>query len=166
MLLGLEGEPALRAGWRELERRVRIAGWEWSGAIVQRLAPPGANVLVGSFRDPDLGTVIVAGRGGRRAGLSESIVCRRPPSTDIEADELLDGCRGVATELDGFRGAPALDRAALRELILRFALLLDEVPEVVEADLNPIRCTTDSSVVLDMRVRIAPRRPSRRVKAW
>ena len=88
------------------------------------------------------------------------------PSTDTEADELIDACRGVATELDGFRGAPALDRAALRELILRFAVLLDEVPEVVEADLNPIRCTTDSSLVLDMRVRIAPRRPSRRVKTW
>ncbi|MGZ6569289.1 MAG: acetate--CoA ligase family protein [Solirubrobacteraceae bacterium] len=166
VLLGFEGEPALRAGWCELQRRVRIAGREWTGAIVQRLAPPGANVLVGSFRDPDLGTVIVVGLGGRQAGLSESIVCRRPPTTDIEADELIDACRGVATQLDGFRGAPALDRAALRELILRFALLLDEVQEVVEADLNPIRCTTDSSLVLDMRMRIAPRRPSRRVKTW
>ena len=166
LLLGLEGEPALRAGWRELERRVRIAGREWAGAIVQRLAPPGANVLVGSFRDPDLGTVIVVGLGGRQAGLSESIVCRRPPTTDIEADELIDACQGVATELDGFRGAPALDRAALRELILRFAFLLDEVQEVVEVDLNTIRCTTDSSLVLDMRVRIAPRRPSMRIKTW
>lgn len=166
VLLGLEGEPALRAGWRELERRVRIAEREWAGVIVQRQVPPGANVLVGSFRDPDLGTVIVVGLGGRRAGLSESIVCRRPPSTDIEADELIDACRGVATELEGFRGAPVLDRAALREAILRFTLLLDEVPEVVEADLNPIRCTTDTSVVLDTRVRIAPRRPSTRVKTW
>jgi len=166
LLLGLEGAPALRAGWQELERRVRIAGREWAGATVQPLAPPGANVLVGSFRDPDLGTVIVVGLGGRQAGLSESIVCRRPPTTDVEADELIDACRGVATELEGFRGAPPLDRAALRELILRFALLLDGVPEVVEADLNTIRCTTDSSLVLDMRVRIAPRQPSRRVKTW
>ena len=166
VLLGLEGEPALRAGWRELERRVQIAGREWAGAIVQPLVPPGADVLVGSFRDPDLGTVIVIGLGGRQAGLSESIVSRRPPTTDIEADELIDACPGVATELDGFRGAPALDRAALRELILRFALLLDEVPEVAEADLNTIRCTTDSSLVLDTRVRIAPRQPSRRVKTW
>jgi acetate---CoA ligase (ADP-forming) len=166
LLLGLVGAPALRAGWQELERRVRIAGREWAGAIVQPLAPPGANVLVGSFRDPDLGTVIVVGLGGRQAGLSESIVCRRPPTTDVEGDELIDACRGVGTELDGFRGAPALDRAALRELILRFALLLDEVPEVVEADLNTIRCSTDSSLVLDMRVRIAPRQPSTRVKTW
>ena len=66
----------------------------------------------------------------------------------------------------GLRGRPALDREALRDLILRFALLLKEVPEVVEADLNPVRCTTNSSLVLDMRVRIEPRRPVTRAKTW
>jgi len=166
VLLGLEGEHALRSGWRALERRVRMAGREWTGAIVQPFVPPGADVLVGAFRDPDLGPVIAVGLGGHQAGLSESIACRRPPLTDIEADELIDACAGVATQLDGFRGAPPLDRAALRELILRFVLLLEAVPEVVEVDLNPIRCTTASSLVLDMRLRIVPRRPSKRVKTW
>ena len=37
---------------------------------------------------------------------------------------------------------------------------------MVEADLNPVRCTTEGSVVLDMRVRIEPRRPTKRVKTW
>lgn len=166
VLQGLKGKSALRAGWGELERRVQIAGRAWTGAIVQPMVPPGGDVLVGSFRDVDLGAVLAVGLGGPRAGLSEGIVCRRPPSTDTDADELIDACRGVATELDGYRGAPQLDRAALRDLILRFARMIDELPELVEADLNPIRCTTHSSIVLDMRVRIAPRRPSRRVKTW
>jgi hypothetical protein len=72
----------------------------------------------------------------------------------------------VATELDGFRGSAVLDRQALRELILRFALLLGELPEVVEADLNPVRCMTEGCVVLDMRLRIEPRRPVERVQTW
>jgi acyl-CoA synthetase (NDP forming) len=166
VLLGLEGESDLRSGWRELERRVQAAGREWIGAIVQRLAAPGADVLVGAFRDPDLGTVIAVGLGGRLAGLGETVAFRLPPVTDIEADELIDSCEGVATQLDGFRGTAALDRAALRELILRFARLLGEVPEVVEADLNSVRCTTNGSVVLDMRLRIERRRPFERVKTW
>ncbi len=53
--------------------------------------------------------------------------------------------------------------AVLRERILRFSLLLAEVPEVLEADLNPVRCTTNGCVVLDMRLRIEPWRPARRV---
>ena len=79
---------------------------------------------------------------------------------------MIDSVEGVATELDGFRGSPLLDRAALRELILRFTLLLIEAPEVVEADLNPVRCMTNGCVVLDMRLRIERRRPVERVKTW
>ena len=166
ILLGLEGESAVRSGWRELERRVRTAGREWTGAIVQRLVAPGADVLVGRLQRsrPGLGGRGRPWRSPSRPWRDGRV--RLPPATDVEADELLDSCHAVATVLDGFGGAAALDRQALRELILRFALLLREIPEVVEADLNPVRCTTDGCVVLDMRVRIEPRRPVNRVKTW
>jgi hypothetical protein len=72
----------------------------------------------------------------------------------------------VATQLAGFRGSPRLDRAALRELILRFSLLLQAVPEIVEADLNPIRCTPTTCITLDLRLRVERRRPVERVKTW
>ena len=165
-LLGLEGEAAVRSGWRELERRVQTSGREWTGAIVQPLVAPGADALVGTFSDPDLGPVIAVGLGGRQAGLAETVAFHLPPATDIEADELIDASTGVATQLDGFRGAPALDRQALRELILRFALLLGQAPELVEADLNPVRCTTHGCVVLDTRLRIERRPPPEHVKTW
>jgi acetate---CoA ligase (ADP-forming) len=167
VMLGVEGESALRSGWRELERRVQAAGREWTGAIVQRLvAPGGADVLVGAISDPDLGPVMAVGLGGRQAGLGRGAAFRLLPETDAEADELIDSAEGVATQLDGFRGSALLDRQALRELILRFALLLREAPEVVEADLNSVRCMTSGCVVLDMRLRIEHRRPVERVKTW
>ncbi len=166
VLLGLEGESAVRSGWRELQRRVRTAGREWTGAIVQPFVGTGVDVLVGAFSDPDLGPVIAVGLGGRRAGLGETVAFRLPPVTDVEADELIDASHGLATALEGFGGGAAVAREALRDLILRFALLLSEVPEMVEADLNPVRCTTNGCVVLDMRVRIERRRPAGRVKTW
>ena len=167
VMLGLEGESAIRSGWRELERRVHAAGREWIGAIVQRLVPPGgADVLVGAISDPDLGPVLAVGFGGRRAGLGRTAAFRLLPVTDAEADELIDSAEGVVSQLDGFRGSAVLDREALRELMLRFALLLRELPEVVETDLNPVRCMTNGCVVLDMRLRIERRRPVERVKTW
>jgi acyl-CoA synthetase (NDP forming) len=167
VLRGLDGEAALRSGWRELEQRVHATGREWAGAIVQPMvAPGGADVLVGAVADPDLGPVVAVALGGRQAGLSLTAAFRLIPATDAEADELIDSSDSVATELDGFRGSALLDRQALRELILRFSLLLREAPEVVEADLNPVRCMTSGCVVLDMRLRIEHRRPVERIKTW
>jgi len=166
VLLGLDGASAIRAGWRELRRRVFAAGRQWDGATVQRLEEPGADVLVGVVRDPDLGSVVALGLGGRQAGLGNSIACRLPPTTDVEADELIDACAEVAAQLDGYPSGHPLDREALRELVLRFGLLLEGVPEAVEADLNSVRCRRDGCVVLDMRMRIERRMRPERVKTW
>ena len=166
VLRGLLGEAAIRAGWRELQRRMRVAGYPWIGAIVQPLYDSGVSVLVGAVADPDLGPVLAVGLGGRQAGIGRSTVFRLLPLTDADANELIDASRSVAAELDGFRGSEPLDRQSLLEVILRFALLLRSVPEVVEADLNPIRCMTTGCVVLDMRLRIEHRGPIERVKTW
>jgi acetate---CoA ligase (ADP-forming) len=166
VLLGLEGVAAVRAGWRELERRVQAAGREWIGVIVQRLVAPGADVLVGEFRDQDLGPVVALGLGGRQAGFGQTAAFRLPPVTDVEAAELIDACESVAHELDGLPGTDPLDRGALSELILRFALLIGELPEMVEADLNSVRCSASGCAVLDMRLRIGPFRQVDRVRTW
>ena len=113
---------------------------------------------MGAVADPDLGPVLAVGFGGGRAGLGRglrSACCR----SRTQKSTLIDLGDGVAAQLDGFRGSPLLDREALRELMLRFALLLREVPEVVVADLNPVRCMTSGCVVLDMRLRVE--RPAR-----
>ena len=166
VLLGLEGEASVRAGWRELERRVQQTGWAWIGAIVQRLMPPGADLLVGTVNDPEFGRVMAVGLGGRHGGLAGTAAFRLPPKTDVDADELIRASEQATTQLDGSRGLPRLDRAALRELVLRFALLLRETPEIVEADLNPVRCMANGCVVLDMRLRVERPRPTERVKTW
>ena len=167
VMLGLKGESAVRSGWRELERRVRAAGREWTGAIVQRLvAPGGADVLVGAVGDPDLGPVLALGLGGRQAGLGRGAAFRLLPVTDAEADELIDSAEGVATELDGFRGSAVLDRAGAARADPALRPPAPEAPEIVEADLNSVRCLTNGCVVLDMRLRIEHRRPVERVKTW
>ncbi len=65
--------------------------------------------------------------GRRPAGCGQrhlSGVAGRAPRRKGEADELIDSAKGIAAELNGLRGSAPLDREALRELILRFTLLL------------------------------------------
>ena len=123
-------------------------------------------MLVGAVVDPVLGLALAVGLGGRQARPSHTVALRLSPETDAEAGELIDTDAAVATQLDSFRGSAMLDRKALRELILRFALLLRKTPEIVEADLNPARCTARGRLVLDPRLRIEPGQPVERAKSW
>ncbi len=166
VLLGLEGEVAVRAGWQELERRSRSAGREWRGVIVQPLVGSGADVLVGALADPELGRVMAVGLGGRQAGLGRDVAYRLLPFTDVDARELIDASEAVAIQLGGFRGSLPRDRVALQDLILRFAELLRAVPELVEVDLNPVRCLPDRALVLDMRMRLERRQRPEAVTRW
>ena len=166
VLLGLQGEAAVRAGWQELQRRVRQTGRPWTGAVLQRLMPPGADVLVGTVIDAEFGRVMAVGLGGRHGGVPGTAAFRLLPNTDIDAHELIDASEAVSTQLDGSRGLPLLDRDALRDLVLRFALLLRETPEIVEADLNPVRCMARGCAALDTRLRVERLRPTERVKTW
>ncbi len=166
VLLGLEGEAAVRAGWQELERRSRSAGREWRGVIVQPLVGSGADVLVGALGDPELGQVMAIGLGGRQAGLGRDVAYRLLPLTDVDARELIDASEAVSIQLDGFRGSLPRDRVALQDLILRFAALLRAVPELVEVDLNPVRCLPEGALVLDMRMRVERRSRAESVTRW
>jgi len=166
VLLGLEGDEAIRTGWAELERRVQRGGRTFNGATVQELVAAGTDVLVGSVVDPDLGPLVALGLGGRLAGLLGGTAFRLLPLTDLEIETLVDASAGVAAALRGFRGAPALDGAALVDLLARFAALLGVLPELREVDLNPVRLLPDGYAVLDARLRLAPRPASQRVKTW
>ncbi|MBV8734039.1 MAG: acetate--CoA ligase family protein, partial [Solirubrobacterales bacterium] len=166
VLLGLEGDGAVEAGWRELQRRVETASRRFGAAIVQRLVPAGADLLVGAVSDPDLGPVMAVGLGGRQAGLAAAAAFRVLPSTDVEADELVDASEAVVMQLDGFRSGRPLKRDALRDLLLRFSALLRECPEAVEVDLNPVRLAPDACVVLDAQLCVERRAMPERVKTW
>ena len=106
------------------------------------------------------------GLGGRQAGLGRDVAFRLVPLTDVDARELIDASETLSVQLEGFRGSLPLDRPALQELILRFATLLRAVPELVEVDLNPVRCLPDGALVLDVRMRVERRVHADSVTRW
>ena len=108
VLLGLTGEDAIRAGWQELRRRVSATAYPWRNeVVVQPLLDGGADILVGSITDPDLGPLLGLGVGGRRPALTHAITFRLAPATDAAGrgpDRRLDRRRGLA---GGLRRHPA-----------------------------------------------------------
>jgi acetate---CoA ligase (ADP-forming) len=162
--LDLRGAEAVRAAWSALERALESRGrrGEMLGAWVQPMAPAGVDVMVGAIAEEKFGPIVAFGLGGTTVELLGDVAFRLAPLTDRDASDLVRAIRGYPL-LDGWRGSPPGDVAALEQLLLRVALLADRVPEILELDLNPVRVLPkgQGALALDARVRVGPPQSAR-----
>lgn len=149
--LGVSDEAevgAVMSGWR------RRFGQAFRGAVIQPMLQPGRELLVGINSDEVFGPLVVFGLGGVDTDLVGDRAARLAPLTDIDADRLMDSLR-CSPEL--FHG---LDRAAVRDVLLRVSRLAELLPEVAELDLNPVVAAASGCRVADARIRVEPRTPA------
>jgi acyl-CoA synthetase (NDP forming) len=133
--------------------------------IVQPMISGGIELLCGLVQDPVFGTVVALSAGGILAELSGPANVRVAPITDVDADELVtSGTAGML--LAGARGASPGDASAVADVLHRLSALGDDLPEVVELDLNPVIVLARGCVVVDARVRVAAPAPVRSPRTW
>ena len=151
--LGLEA-PA------EIEAAARALLPLGDDLLVERMVGDGvAEVIVGVSRDPQVGLVLVVGSGGLLAELAGDRVVLLAPASREEIEAALSGLK-VAALVDGFRGRPAGDRAALVDAVLavqRFAL--DHADRLIGLDVNPliVRPVGRGVAAVDAVLRLAPK---------
>jgi acetyl coenzyme A synthetase (ADP forming)-like protein len=150
--LRLPDAAAVRAEYAAMEFRL---GPAMGGGVVQRMAAPGVETIVGVTQDPSFGPLVLFGYGGVAAELLADRTLRLVPMTDVDAAEVVRSLRSSPLFF-GYRGQPAVDTAALEDLLLRVASLADVVPEVSEMDLNPVIVSEHGAVVVDVKVRLQP----------
>lgn len=158
--LGLRCGDAVRRAAAEAAEAVRAAGHQPAGFVVQEMAPAGVELLVGVVADRTFGPVLACGAGGVRAEVLRDVAVRITPLTDLDAREMLRSLRMFAL-LEGYRGAPPCDIAAIEDAVLRVSALVEAHPEVVELDCNPLIALAQGALIVDARVRIElpPPRP-------
>jgi acyl-CoA synthetase (NDP forming) len=127
------------------------------GVLLEPMAAPGAEIIVGIIRDPTFGPIVMAGAGGTRAELYNDAVYRLAPVDEAEAAEMVTSLK-CAPLLQGFRGAQPGDLPALARLIAQISRLADGARHRIrELELNPVivhaagqGCTiADALLVLD-----------------
>jgi acetyl coenzyme A synthetase (ADP forming)-like protein len=158
--LGLDGPDTIRAGVREIDAAVRRAGYELDGLVVQPMATAGVELIVGVVNDHNFGPVLAVGAGGTAAELIRDVAVRITPLTDLDAHEMLRALRTFPL-LDGYRGAPRCDLAAIEDTLLRVSAMVEAHPEIVELDCNPLIAGPDGAVIVDARLRIETAPPTR-----
>jgi acyl-CoA synthetase (NDP forming)/GNAT superfamily N-acetyltransferase len=151
--LGVRGKAATLRTAREMSARLRASGHQVDGFLVQAMAEPGAELLVGVTSDPVFGPVVACAAGGTATELLADSSVRLAPLTDADVHDMP---RDLVTFplLRGHRGAPPADLAALEDVLRRVSAIADDLPAIAELDCNPVVVGPAGAVIVDMRVRV------------
>jgi acetyl coenzyme A synthetase (ADP forming)-like protein len=129
-------------------------GDRMTGAIVQQMARPGVETIVGVVQDPLFGPLVMFGLGGVATELLGDRTFRILPLTDLDAADLVRSLR-ASPLLFGYRGSPPVDVPSLEQVLQRVARLAERVAEIAELDINPLIVSDAGAVAVDCRVRVA-----------
>jgi acetyl coenzyme A synthetase (ADP forming)-like protein len=156
--LRLSGAGDVEAAAAEIEAAVSRAGHRLDGLVVQPMAPLGVELIVGVVHDHSFGPVLACGAGGTNAELIQDVAVRITPVTDLDAAEMLRSLKTFPI-LDGYRGTPRCDLAAIEDVLQRVSAMVQAHPEIAELDCNPLIATPDGATIVDARIRVAPAEP-------
>ena len=153
VILDIDNEAAVRRGYTQLIAAARTAVPEGAidGVHLQPQLPPGQDVILGAVRDPQFGPLIMFGAGGVEVEGLRDVAFALAPLTPAEADDLIHRT-WAGRKLDGFRGIPAVDKAAARDALIRLSWLVHEHPELSEIELNPLRVLDRGAYAVDVRL--------------
>jgi acyl-CoA synthetase (NDP forming) len=151
VVVGVRGVEEVGAAYRQVMEAVPDA----EGALVQEYVPGDHEVIIGMIEDPNFGPLVVFGLGGVYVELIGDVAFRIHPLTDVDAGEMIQDLKS-APLLEGYRGAEPGDVPAVEQALLRVSAMIEDLPEIVEMDLNPVKVGApgEGLSVVDARIRV------------
>jgi acetyl-CoA synthetase (ADP-forming) len=152
VIIGLNNTAEVtRAAQEVLEKvKARAPSARITGIMVQKMAKPGVEVIIGGLRDAIFNTTLMFGLGGIYTEILRDVSFRVWPITEEEAVEMITEIRS-RNILRGYRNTPPVDLKSLAEIILKLGRILEEHSEIQSADLNPVLAYPNGAVVVDAR---------------
>ncbi|MEO3858845.1 acetate--CoA ligase family protein [Acrocarpospora sp. B8E8] len=144
VVLGLTSAGAVHERAVEMGGRLELAGF-W----VERQVGGGVELIVGAYRDREVGVLVTVGSGGVLAELVADTATALGP-LDHEGALRLIGRTKAARMLDGWRGAPPCDRDAVARVVVAVGQVLAAHPELSGVELNPLLARPRDSFALDL----------------
>jgi acyl-CoA synthetase (NDP forming) len=161
VVLGIVGETALREAYERVLASAKVAYPEAfiQGVLVQAMASPGRDIILGIVRDANFGPMLMVGLGGIHVEVLRDVAFAPVPIEPDQALALLGELKGAAL-LDGVRGAPPADRTALVELMTKLSRFAAEHGDLIEEiDLNPVIVHADGQGLTVVDALIVTRKP-------
>jgi acetyl-CoA synthetase (ADP-forming) len=120
------------------------------GVLVEEMAPPGFEVIVGGTIDVTFGPIVMFGLGGLFVELFRDVSFALAPVDREQAMWLISETKGEKI-LKGFRGKPPLDMNAIADIIVTVSEVM-ATGLIRTIDLNPVTLYPSGALVLDAKM--------------
>jgi acyl-CoA synthetase (NDP forming) len=139
-------EMAMRI-YEEMTERMKGQGQ----VLLQRQLHGKVELILGMVRDAQFGPCVMIGLGGIMAEAFQDTAFAMVPLSHDEAVDLISRIRGQKL-LNGFRGAPAVDRDELAAMLVSLGEIGLAHDRIREIDINPLMVTSSGVVAVDATV--------------
>jgi len=139
VVVGLKDRKAVSEAFDEIINNARAykPDAEITGVLVQKMAEPGLEVILGASRYPGFGHLLMFGFGGVYVELFKNVTFRLAPIGRNSARRMIRSIKGFEM-LNGYRGKPVADIETIERLLVSLSALVTDYPEIRELDINPL----------------------------
>jgi acetate---CoA ligase (ADP-forming) subunit beta len=153
VIVGLKNADDVREGYNRILQNVKKHDSKARivGVLVQEMAPPSTEVIVGAIKDPQFGPAIMFGLGGVFVEVLKDVTFRVAPITEDDACEMISEVKAYPL-LKGYRNTPPADIDAITKILLSTSRLVTDHMEIKELDLNPVIVYEKGAKTVDARI--------------
>lgn len=128
----------------------------WSVLVTPMLPAPTAELLVGAYRDPQLGPMLTLGAGGTNVEVLRDVTHRVLPIRPRDVEMMIGELR-ASPLLTGGRGHPPVSLAGIIQAAEAVARCVIAWSDVAEVEVNPLFVYGDQAIPADARVILSAR---------
>ena len=151
--LNIKTKEELFAAAEEIKASFAKAGFSVDEFLVQQFVKAKHELLIGGFRDPSFGPIIMFGSGGKYVEVFDDVKIKSCYLCEEDLDEMINQTN-IGKILHGVRGEPASDLTELKRIIKQCSIMMLENKNITEFDLNPLIAGGDNKFyAVDVRVK-------------
>jgi len=151
--MGIENQEDLVDAYDEIIKNVKAKqpNARIEGVIVEEFVPDGKETIIGAFRDPLFGPILMFGLGGIYVEAFHDVSFRLAPIKELSADNMISAIRSFKL-LTGVRGEKGAKISAIADVLKRISQMVTELEDIKELDINPLIATPEGCIAVDIRI--------------
>ena len=135
--LNIQNSDELKTAALQILENFKSHGYTVEKYLIQEFVETKHELLLGGYRDPSFGPVILFGSGGKYVEVMDDTIIRSAFITEEEITEMILSTK-MGKILSGVRGEDSVDLSKLSNIIKAASQMLIENERIIEFDLNPI----------------------------